>query len=275
MENKLRLLYFSPTGTTKKIVNKIAEGLNLECIHHDITTVNSRRTELQVNSGDVLILGMPVYAGRIPELAFDFISKMNKGHNNSAIIVAVYGNRAYGDAIVEMYDLLKEKSFNPISAGVFIGEHSYEKEVAKNRPDQNDINIAIEYGVALKETIATYFKGIHFDLKIPGNRPYRERNQSLPIAPIFDNGRCMGCRECLKKCPTDAIRFKLNIVADEQLCIKCHSCVKVCPVQAVTFDSRLDHVRTWLIENFKDKRQEPEIFLPNFIEQEVLNESEY
>lgn len=61
-----------------------------------------------------------------------------KGSNTLAIIAAVYGNRHYDDALLQMKDILTERGFCVIAAGAFIAEHSVFPSVATRRPDEGD-----------------------------------------------------------------------------------------------------------------------------------------
>ena len=51
---------------------------------------------------------MPVYAGRVPALAVERLKGI-KTSGVKCVIVAVYGNRAYEDALVEMQDVATER----------------------------------------------------------------------------------------------------------------------------------------------------------------------
>lgn len=73
--------------------------------------------------------------GRIPLLLEPVIKNKN---GNPAVIMAVYGNRDFDDAILEARDIFTEKGFKVVSAGAFIGEHSYTKNVGTGRPDTED-----------------------------------------------------------------------------------------------------------------------------------------
>lgn len=54
---------------------------------------------------------MPVYAGRVPALAVERLKGI-KTSGVKCVIIAVYGNRAYEDALVEMQDVATERRMN-------------------------------------------------------------------------------------------------------------------------------------------------------------------
>ena len=56
----------------------------------------------------------------------------------------------------------------------------------------------------------------------------------------LDRDKCKGCINCIKRCPTEAIRVrnkKAYIIAER--CIDCGECIRVCPHHAkrATYDS--------------------------------------
>ena len=62
---KLHEIYFSPGGTTKRIVSLISEGLPMEKQTWDLLE-NKELPRVEVDKEDVVLVGMPVYAGRLP-----------------------------------------------------------------------------------------------------------------------------------------------------------------------------------------------------------------
>ena len=77
----------------------------------------------EFGAADVVIVGMPVFAGRIPKTASTRLSKIT-GDNTKAIAVVNYGNAHVTDALLELVDLLKENKFDVIAAASTISHHS-------------------------------------------------------------------------------------------------------------------------------------------------------
>ena len=51
--------------------------------------------------------------------------------------------------------------------------------------------------------------------------------------------KCKGCTNCLKRCPTEAIRIREgHAVINSVRCIDCGECIKVCPYKAKKSNAR-------------------------------------
>ena len=122
--SSVKLVYFSPTKTTQKVLEAIANGVGNKNVEHiNLTSPNSKTKIFADFIDELVILGAPVYAGRLPEEAARRISRL-KGNNTPAVVVVVYGNREYEDALLELKDLAVTSGLVPIAGGAFIGEHS-------------------------------------------------------------------------------------------------------------------------------------------------------
>ena len=96
---KITAIYFSATYTTKRVVEAVAANLSNEVTAYDITN-DASTDEVAIPADELVVEGVPVYAGRVPAMAAERLRRF-RGDNTPAIVVAVYGNRHYDDAIIE------------------------------------------------------------------------------------------------------------------------------------------------------------------------------
>ncbi|MEA3422513.1 MAG: EFR1 family ferrodoxin [Bacillota bacterium] len=251
---KYTSIYFSPTGTSEKIIKTIVNEIFEEGMDFDLTLPKSREKQISIDSESVIIVGSPVYSGRTPFIFETYLKSLNV-RGQDVILVALYGNRAYEDALLEMKDIFKEKNCNIIGAGAFIGEHSITGNVASNRPDEKDIAMAKSFAEKVKENI-----GKNISVEVDGKRPYRVRKSPNSIGPST-NDNCNQCKLCAENCPVGAISMDDCKIVDAMACINCFRCVRECPKQAKYYDERFDKIIDGLETNCTAVRLEPEIFV--------------
>ena len=281
---KVKAVFFSPTGTSKKITETIAEAigkdLSIDRQSLDFTLPRKRLEPMVFNSKDLLVFGLPVIAGRVPNLLLGFLGEI-QGNGAMAIPIVMFGNRAYDDALMELRDILLKAGLIPIAAGAFVGEHSFSKTLAKGRPDREDILKAEEFAALVAEKLIG-FKNLKEDtakdinaeglgiIKVRGKeypygayyKPLDQDDNHIDIRKVKPKtgDKCIDCKVCAKACPMGSIDHEdVSIVSG--ICIKCCACIKKCPVQAKYFDDPgyLYHKKD-LEEKFQ-RRAEVEIFL--------------
>jgi len=263
--HSVKLVYFSPTGTSKRVVEAIAKGIQASGEHLNLTPPTARNQEYEKLHDELAVIATPVYAGRIPPEAVYRLRRLN-ADNTPAVLVAVYGNRHYDDALIELRDLTIELGFKPVAGGAFIGEHTYstaEVPTAHGRPDANDLEKAVEFGRKIKEKM----RGISGPqdippLEVPGNHPYREgmRVTSEPRDPVTKEELCIKCGMCAEVCPTSAVDVGGVVTTQEDACILCCACVKNCPSGARVMSPWMLWAMEWLQDNYSERR-EPETYL--------------
>jgi len=258
------LIYFSPTATTRKIIEEIAKGFGAVSPGHvNLTPLESKQGTLPAIRGEVAFIGMPVYAGRLPSEAVSRFKRIN-GMGIPAVIVVVYGNRAFDDALIELRDIAMEAGFRPIAAGAFIGEHSFSTDEVKlsyHRPDPDDLRQAAQFGKLIGQKMGGIPSVTDIPvLNVPGNHPYLETRLPKDAAPVSQSF-CTCCQTCATVCPTGAISLKDNtMTTDASLCILCSACVKSCTTGArMLLDERIQKLRGMLATTFS-QRKDPETF---------------
>jgi ferredoxin len=262
----VRLVYFSPTRTTKAILESIAIGICTGAATHiDVTRPNvNQHNYPEIDEDELLVIGAPVYAGRVPAIAVQRFQKL-KSKGNPAVIVVLYGNREYEDALLELSDLATATGCLPIAGGAFIGEHSFSTEstpLAKGRPDVLDIHCAREFGMSIGQLLESIqsLREIR-SLKLPGNRPFKAHANLPKISPATDKDRCMACGICAEACPTESISINKMSYTNIDTCILCCACVKFCPENAKALkDPDIGKIIEWL-HALTAGRKEPQVFM--------------
>jgi len=263
--NSVKLVYFSPTGTTRSVLRSMAAGIQVDQVDViDLTPPDADTRMFEELGSELAVIGMPVYAGRLPKGAVARLRRL-RGNGTPAVLVVVYGNRKFEDALVELSDLASEAGFVPVAGAAFIGEHSYtstEKPLSVGRPDKNDLALAAQFGGKVRTKLEPISSLDDLPpLQVPGNRPYKELKDFGNIAPDTDNMLCTLCEECMRACPTGALTINDYVETDAAKCIVCCACVKVCPTEArIMRDERILKTADWLYENYSEPK-DPEVFL--------------
>ena len=250
--SKITNIFFSPSGTTKKVLEQIASNFNQD---NEICDLLYFDGEKEFASDDIVIVGMPVFAGRIPKRAAMRLSNI-KGNNTKAIAVVNYGNAHVNDALLELVDILKENNFDVIAAASTISHHSIFDGVAIGRPDDEDIERINDFAQKAIEKIET---GGSLESDIPGNRPYVDY-KTLPFIVSCDESKCVFCLECVAVCPEKAIPDDDPADVDIDLCSRCTSCINICQEDARGFFGDAFEATKPKFESANAERKESEFY---------------
>ena len=254
MHRRTTALYFSPTGGTRTYVRAVAAAMPHMGGEVDLTRPEERRKVHMFGADDVVVLGVPVYYGRVPEVP-GLLDGL-QGEETPAVLLGVYGNRLIDDALAELSDLCAARGFRPLAAGTFVAPHTFSAKVAVGRPNAGDLAAAAELGRRAAEKLS----GPWCTPELPGNRPYRSF-QRAPFYPVGDD-TCTRCGCCVGACPVEAIHPAAPRATDGEKCIRCLACLRACPagsrrVEGPAFAATAAHLEEALTKGDKP----PELYL--------------
>jgi ferredoxin len=272
--DKVWAVYFSPTGTTKKTVEHIAkviaEKLGTDYGTWDFTLPAARKETLQFGARDLVVFGTPVYAGRVQNVLLKYLETI-RGNGAYGVPVVLYGNRDYDDALIELRDILEKGGLHTIAAAAFVGEHSFSYILAKDRPDEADLEEArIFAGKVAEKVKAAAGTEIAEQIQVKGvPDPYRGYYQPRDRAgtPVdirkvkpLTNDACNNCMICADVCPMGSISRE-DVREYTGICIKCGACIKKCPKQAKYYEDEGFLYHQHELEEGLKRRAKPEWYV--------------
>ncbi len=250
---KLDFYCFSHTGGTKKAGRILAETLAENVILH-----SWMRKDADISGEDsgLALFAVPVFAGRIPAFCAEKIRHLD-GHGRKAATLAVYGVRAYDDALLELNQAVKAAGFQVIASGAFIAQHSMVPAVGAGRPDDKDAAELKEFG---QKILCKLNSGNVNEPEVPGKFPYKP-DFTVQATP-FSANICTLCGKCAKICPADAVSIHGGAVStDKNKCLLCMACVHSCPAKCRLLPPPMQKALTQKLIVFKDIRRENLVFL--------------
>lgn len=252
---KIYEITFSPTGGTKRVADFLSNELSRDITDIDLSNGNENLNKYSLTNEDTVIIAVPSYSGRVPSTAAERIAKI-QGHDAKAIIVCVYGNRAYEDTLAELQDIVQQAGFIVISAIAAIAEHSIAHRYATNRPDKDDYGHLRVFAKQIGDKLR---KNDFSTPTILGNRPYRKA-ANAGIVPKATKA-CTQCGLCASKCPVGAIDKNNPEKVNKKACISCMRCVTVCPRHARKVNGLLLAIVNMMLKKACSIRKECELYI--------------
>lgn len=251
---KIHLAYFSPSGTTEKIVRGIADGIKdvfpnspVEMI--DLLNPKTRKDRHVFGSDELVVFGC-MTAQKLFTLSDEMFASL-EGHDTPMIGIVSYGNGFYGIALKELLKRATERGFLVAAAGAFPAQHSISSTIGPGRPDASDMETIRAFGRKAAEKIGSGDLNLHTQLQtnwshIDEFNKIIAMRESQPDAPYVlpesyktkeISDACIQCGICANYCPTEAIDVSRKSF-DLNKCIGCWGCINRCPRHAIRSTSR-------------------------------------
>ncbi len=241
MTDKIMVLYFTGTGNSRYVAEKIANKAKSELLNLSDWIKKNETFDMQAEN---VILVTPTYAWRIPRIVRDWIRKADFSAVKKVWFVMTCGSEI-GYASAYNQNICSEKLCEYMGTAEIIMPENY---VAMFSVPNNDESKEII--VKADPVIEQVAQAITAREKLPGGKDsLHYRTLSGGANPLFYlfcvksklfkiNDKCIGCGKCAKKCPLNNISIIDRKPVWGKNCTHCMACICYCPTEAIEYGEK-------------------------------------
>ena len=252
----IQIFYFSGTGNTWWVTNKIVSYLKLE--GHNIETTSIESPEIAdtgnlnklINKSDIIGFGYPIYGSDTPKIMFEFISKLAQIADikiPKPTLVYCTELACSGNGSWFLKNKLKKKGLKinwavhfrmPNNISVPQSPFKYDiplENLSKflSRAEKRASKLAQRISSGKK-----WIQGRNPISKIIGDGQrffYRLEYKNMSQKWSVDERLCTDCMRCIEICPAGNIEFVNDVIQYSDKCNLCMRCYNFCPTQAIMY----------------------------------------
>lgn len=242
----MKIIYFSGTGNSKYVAQKIASKNDILLFIPELINEN----QYEINDEIVGIVS-PTYSWGLPSIVVDYLSKV-KINASYIFYISTYGTisgisskmaRKFLPKINAFYSIQMVDVWTPIFD---LSKKDKIERWTKNTEKQIDKVICM-----VNERKIGDFSNRR-TLQLIGKMAYKNYNKMRKTSNFKVENSCIGCRLCAKKCPIKAIEIidKKPVWIKEQ-CVMCLGCLHRCPKFAIQYGNKTKKHGQYLNPNAK------------------------
>ncbi len=236
------IVYFSATGNSKYVAERIAKATNDECIFI-LDVMKGEKCSLSIKEDENVGIVSPTYAWGCPSIIIDFLNKVSFSGNkeNYFYYIATYGTTPGINGYLADENLFQNTSIKfdaffsvkmPDTWTPIFDLSNKEKVAIINRKSELQIDEIIKK--IQNKSSGDFMKNKLPKIVAPFYKRYYENMRKTKHFTV-DNS-CIGCRLCEKKCPVNAIEIKdAKPVWVKDKCTMCLGCLHRCPKFAIQY----------------------------------------
>ncbi|MFZ5564196.1 MAG: EFR1 family ferrodoxin [Thermodesulfobacteriota bacterium] len=250
---KTAIICFSQTGNTRKVAEKIGDGIRASMGQCDFFKMEEVDAGL-LSGYDLIGLGCPAFYLQEPFNVRAFIEKLPPQSNRHWFVFCSHG-AVMGQTLVRMAEGLEKRGalvigFYHTYAGItvpFYPRHT----LTSGHPDDLDLQQAFEFGKRIVMCGRAVSTGDTRCIVRPSAPPEEwARKEAGMFTPEFlarvmpplsiNMETCTLCGQCGEECPVNGIDIDADPPRIQQPCIYCFHCASICPTCSIEADwSRL------------------------------------
>ncbi|WP_346938417.1 EFR1 family ferrodoxin [uncultured Clostridium sp.] len=252
--SKIQIYYFSGTGNTKFIVNKVAEKLRL--LGNEVNVSSCEEYKNINDDFDILGIAFPIHASYAPKVFSEFLDKLPKKDGIPLFGIVTSGYMA-GDVLAFEGKKLEMKGYSPfLYRNIIVGNNLHlpilcplkvtkKQKIDKKliRIDKKIDDIVTKINNRTKDIRGNDLLGRLFGVL---QRSTGKVHVQLNFKGFSSDEKCTKCKWCIKNCPTNNIVLKGDKIIFEDRCIICMRCYNFCPNKAIQMTNKTKNITKYV-----------------------------
>ncbi|MBN2078417.1 MAG: EFR1 family ferrodoxin [Spirochaetes bacterium] len=260
--NSASVVYYSASGTTKKVAEWIASELSKRGIRASLFALPGLLDSVPaaLQSSDLIILGTPTYSFHTPPIVKRCMKSGILPGGKPYGIFATYGMVTIGSNLSWLSSMIRKRGGRIVAAMKIESEHAMmfksDHPLAKGKPAESDKRHINKFVSLCIDKALSRDRGLN---TIPGIMKYFAflappgiARKMMPRISL-DTERCTMCLKCVDSCPVGNISVTDGLIRHGGNCLLCYNCVKSCPESAV--NAKLENMDGFLrlLSNLPDR----------------------
>lgn len=246
---KAAIICFSQTGNTRKVAEKIRDGILENTEQCDLISFENADAALLADY-DLIGLGCPVFYYKEPFNVRDFMEALPSQKNRQWFVFCSHG-AVLGRTLISMTECLEKKG-----ALVIGSHHTYaditvpfypQHTLTSGHPDDQDLLEAFNFGKDIIKCSKAVSDGdtecITKPLPVSEDWAIGEADMLSPeflskVMPrlSINPETCVQCGECQDGCPVNGIDIESDPMRIQEPCVYCFHCASNCPTCSIEAD---------------------------------------
>ncbi|WP_310603212.1 EFR1 family ferrodoxin [Anaerosporobacter sp.] len=255
------VLYFSGTGNSKHVAEKIAQKTNDVVVSMN-ELLKQNRMKQQQSESKPFIFVCSTYAWRIPHVVDELIRKIEFTGSSKVYFVMTCGGET-ANAIHHVKKLCQYKNWELQGFAEILMPDNY--LVMFPSVDKKEAEELLKKADTVIEEIAEYIHQGKKFFKYKSNGVIGKLESGavnnlfysifVQAKGFYVTEKCIGCEKCVKLCPLNNITMKDSKPVWENQCTHCMACICGCPKEAIEYKNKTQGKTRYSLKHYTNREE--------------------